>query len=84
MDIIIFRWAAHQLDINWASITLRISALNKIQLPECLTANLTFMETQKKGYKTNLPRSFFTGYIITRQVKSSQPKHLTNESTTGP
>ena len=61
------------------------SAPNKIQLPELLTANLTFMDTLKKGYKTTIEIHFlfFTGYITT-QVKSSQPKQLAYESTAGP
>lgn len=56
-------------------VTVLSPEQKKPKLPELLTANLTSMETHKKGSRISQPRSFFTGYI----TKASQK--LTTQAT---
>lgn len=50
---------------------LGFSDPNKIQLPEFLTANLTFMDTDKKGYKPNYRDTFFLLDILEHNIVKS-------------
>lgn len=52
---------------------LQFSSLNKIQLPEFLTANLTFMETPQNVTKpiTEILFFFLTGYITLKSKAHS-------------
>lgn len=52
------------------------SVPNKIQLPEPLTANLTFMDTHKKGYKTTIEIHFlFLPDILQLKSKAHSPSN---------
>lgn len=63
---------------------LQFSALNKNQLPELLTANLTFMETPQNVTKPITEIFFFTGYIILKSKAHSRSNKQAYETTAGP